>query len=412
MQCDTTSRYINKPTQLLVEAIAKKIQDTPQYRDNDNIQNAFKAYQKACQTPPAIVEYVKRHTDPNSPDAGFTKEQLELLMAAMIFRAAPTYGAITRVSADLSDLVSHEEARIINRNVMEEIGTDTESPHPHLLYQSMYHLGEALGCKAPSRISYRMARHLLDMRKLPEFSPEFGHNTVEDFPRLENYMREQENLLPKYALQQAGAGRDISPYRLPVAAHICDLVPPNIAEYQEAVSNITQCQTKPSTLKQTNIRRVAIGLMEMATREASSVDEFDNGNLSYIGAWDKVVRSYQGYMEPYQRPGALAWSKAHGDEHEGRKAGWDDSREEGHAADAREITLKILSYLSPEMLVETLQDVTHLTQMRNQLWEDVVKRMDDLVKISEENPHIPLKPTPEKHRFPKLSKPSSTNKQR
>ena len=82
--------------------------------------------------------------------------------------------------------------------------------------------------------------------------------------------------------------------------------------------------------------------LELAVREASSVDEHDTGKLSYIGAYGLLTDALLGHVPENKRAAVTAWTRAHNDEVAGQSVGWESAAEEGHAEDARALALQML----------------------------------------------------------------------
>jgi hypothetical protein len=134
---------------------------------------------------------------------------------------------------------------------------------------------------------------------------------------------------------------------------------------------------------------IATRLLELATREASSVDEHESGRLSYIGAWELLLANLLGHVSPEDQEALMGWVKAHNDEDCGRAVGWEGAAEEGHAEDARRQAMKVMRTLDSRAFAVTVREVAKLNQLRLEFWDDVVASMqagersgDYIIKIT------------------------------
>ena len=115
----------------------------------------------------------------------------------------------------------------------------------------------------------------------------------------------------------------------------------------------------------------ALRVLELAVREASSVDEHDTGKLSYIGAWGMVVDAMLGHIPYVDRDRALAWTQAHNDEAAGQSH-WLAGSPRRACDDARGTAVDILKTLNSEAFAQTLEGVTKQGNARLTFWDHVV----------------------------------------
>jgi len=400
--------YINLPTAILVGALGRLINNEKKFQTPE-VKEAFAAYQEVCQKTPAIMGYIDRHTDPKSPEAGLTKKQFTLLNASTIFRSSSTYATIPGAVAILQANGLRHEAEAIHRNAHEEIGG--KKSHVEMLYDSMEILGRATGCTSLNENSYNMARQILRLRQLPEFGQEFGNFPAKDYGRFVQQMNEEGQKLK--GLWYFPDSPHVYPRDFFDAVEICNLVPPSIADYHTEViraivgSGGFTCDS--DVLHPNNAKQLAIALFELATREASSVDEHGTGRLSFIGARGKFVNQYLGYLHKPKNKRRInnpdfdelnlvtQWSEVHSDPEIGKAGGWTDDAESGHASDARHIALDVMSPLNPEDFTAVLREVTRLSELRLKFWKDIVTQLDELGRIDKDNP-LPLKAEPSRQR--------------
>ena len=356
------NNYINKPTAALVTALNSIIQGRSDLRDNAEISEAFSSFKRTSETPPAIVGYIRQKTDPASASAGFTKEQLELLMFAVIARSSSTYGTIPGVVAHLALIGEHDAAATIAANAANETGDRNHTPHPTMLYDSYKILGDSLNVRYPTPASYHLTRHIIQGRT------KLGSNELDSVEAVESYLKTENLHVPPYTTE------DIT-----TALYFCHLIRPETIQYH---TQILQTESRMNDTGSAHYERnpydkqwLATRMLELAVREASSVDEYDTGKLSYIGAWELLVNQLVGHIPQQQHSKLLAWVHAHNDEETGQAIGWDGAAEVGHAEDARLHAVRIMESLDAPTFASVLNEITALNQSRLDFWQSKKKNI-------------------------------------
>ncbi len=377
------------------------------HSDNPNLLESINNFRQLSRQPPAIIDFILNGIDPSNPNAGFNKEQLETLLAAVMFRSSSTYASIPYLVADFNSLGMYDRARTINANASDEVGNKKNDSHATLLHNSLEMMAELLGCitfKNPLR--YYVTRKIIRIRRT---EPSFLASEIKGDLDLYSKMKEYNDAVGSKSPHQLpeitsilfpGGSTYASLAKLRDALYLANLIPDSFLDYHDQVLSITR-RTLPGKTYQIDKPELAIRALELAVREASSVDELDTGRLSYIGAYGKLFSAYTGYAtSPHllttnaatikKRVSALEeWALSHNDAATGQLSGWKHSAEEGHAEDAANIALRIISELSDEDYNHVLDEASSLSKARLCFWETTVKAVKDLEGVG---PKIKPKP--------------------
>lgn len=393
--------YINQPTAELVSRFQELAEDLTHsqadpFSDSSppKLQKALSEFEELGKKKPAIIDYIAEHTDPNNPEAGFTKRQMEILIASMIFRSSPTYSAIPAAVATSAAQGKHKEALRINDNAMEETGDSRHEPHSLLLYKSMKIVADALGVQSLNPNEYFLARHLSQLREDPEVKAIYRDNFCRDnFSEIndknEQYQRFQETY-KQFSDEMKEKGHIIhntpSPKEFAKAIYFADLLPEAISQYHETVLHQLQHDREAPSLSQ------LVEKIELARREASSVDE--PNNPSYIGSYGNFVHNHLGYISPKLHDDAREWVQQHNDDDIGQSK-WGGNAESGHANDACRVACDtIMEVGDPDLFAQALNRTNFLTKASLGFWDGVVERMEEVRRqdIERGEPPVPLKP--------------------
>jgi len=391
----TPSGYVNDSTEYFINELEKFVSNHENLANNQNVIEALNELKQACTEKPKIIDWLAHRVNSTAPRASLTKEQLELLMALMMFRSSSTYTAIPNVVKRLGAISMHDDAAKINSNAKEETGDKSHEPHPNLLYKNFRLLSETLSphCQAQGETtdmqylnpaSYQMARYIYRLRKT-ESNPAFGNNEG-DFEKFKAASRGK--LFPACTQED-----------FKTAVYICNLAPPGIADYHNEVLKRTEgCDEYGSgrAIRDPNDAfSLVVSVLELAVREASSVDE--PGRYSYIGSYGEIAKQYLSYVRKKVDDGyflsreatgrvrddIMKWSDNHNDAVTGKAQGWEASAEEGHAKDACEVALSktelaIEQGLSPDKFAAALHEVTELCRARLEFWNMGIERLESL----------------------------------
>ena len=351
--------YINDATAHLVNEIAVLVSSRDELSSSSAVQESLSRFRHTCSVTPSIIGYISTAIDAaGNRGEAFTSEQLELLMFAMIARSSSTYGTIPGVVAHLALIGEHSDAAILNENAKNETGDRRYKSHPTLLYECFAAIGEALSIPTLTPARYHILRYILLQKERQE-------STWTDAESVRAHLEASGLHFPKYA------DEDIA-----IALYYADRYDPALthlhSEVIEAESRLNErADATPSRNPYDEIW-LAVRCLELAMREASSVDDYTANRLSYIGAWGQVVEHLAPKLSPGSRKRATAWSEAHNDEAAGQAVGWEGAAEEGHAEDARLQAVKMIAALKPEAFSNVLNEVTRLNSLRLAFWDRVV----------------------------------------
>lgn len=367
--------YINRPTERLATDVEGLVRRRGDLRESDRVTKALRGFERICRRPPAIVEYVLGKTDPEGAGAGFTRDQIKLVMLSVVARSSSTWGTIQAEAALLSLAGDHDVAAVINANAMNETGDKDHRPHSLLLFDGFAALGEGLQVEALTPASYHLVRHIHRLRR------RLGDGGFADAGAIAAYLR-MNRICTRY-----------TPLDMQVALGYCDISDPAFTRYHsQTLRDVLGLEDldgiAPPRRNPYDSGWKALRLLELAVREASSVDEDDTGKLSYIGAWGMVVDSMLGHVPPAGRERALAWTRAHNDEATGQSAGWQGAAEDGHADDARGTAMDVLKTLDAETFARTLRGVAKQGNARLAFWDHVVAALESRDHAGE---RIPIK---------------------
>lgn len=366
------NEYINSATAALVEDLHKLIAEDARLAHDQTVSDAFTQFRRTCATVPSIVGYISKRLSmpPTSNIPCFSPQQIEILMLGVIARASSTYGTIPSVVAHLALVGEHAHAAILNENAKNETGDRGHAPHPILLFDCFKVIGEALSLNYLTPASYHILRYILIERG------KTGAPSLRDVESVKHIIARNEPHFPTYN------DDDIS-----VALYYSTLCQADIARLHSLTIKIeSRMDDRGSMTNQRNPydkHWLATRRLELALREASSVDEHDTGRLSYIGSWGRVVENLIPQIRPNDHERARAWAKAHNDEGTGQAVGWPGAAEEGHAMDARLQAMQMMRSVTPEIFASVLSEVTTLHDMRLAFWDDLVEDLLILDEVSD-----------------------------
>lgn len=357
--------FINGAVEALVTDLSNAISSNHQFALNDAVVDAFAEFEASCRIRPAIIDYIESRVTSTNNEIRFSSKQLQLLMLSIIARSSSTYGTIPGVVSHLALIGEHEDAAILNENAKNETGDRSNTPHPVLLYDCFKVIGEAFSIPYLTPASYHMLRLILIGRSK---RPERDLFTV---PGVKHYLLEQDLYVPRH--------RDEDVH---VALQYCNISTPNIALLHSDIlkmeSRMEDGTEAPSGRNPYDKLWLTVRRLELAMREASSVDEHETHRLSYIGSWGQVVDHLVSAIPEKNHHRARAWVEAHNDEIAGQAVGWSGAAEEGHAEDAREQAVQMMKTLRPTTFASALSEVTLLNNLRLKFWVSVVEGLSAL----------------------------------
>lgn len=363
-------RCINKPTEELMLALEKMGQQAS--KKSNKSKEVLEELRENLTQFPAILGYTKEIN--NKSKIGI--RQLQLLLMSVIFRSSSTYSTIPYLLTCLNLVSEYAWASIINKNLNEEAGNGLTPSHPQLLFENFRILGETFNIAFLTPASYSLTTllHQLDARhalKLTHDPKAFHH-----------FLLSKELYTPEYTSLD-----------LQTASYYYNLGGAGIISYHKHINE--------QLMNQTSDPRDALCLctqaLELAVREANSVDEQANGHLSFIGSYESVVNAILSKIPEDKRDQATVWFRVHNDVHLGKEAGWQESAEEGHAKDACNLAIYLLNRLSSESFVKVISAVNEICEQRSIYWDYVVKQLKNLEHEDEFlqlNNEIYLKETP------------------
>lgn len=353
--------FINAATGLLVDGLHRLICSQEELSASAAVSTSFAAFQETCTISPSIVGYVEARIAKAGNKTAFTPKQLELMMLGMIARSSSTYGTIPGVVAHLALIGEHSDAAILNENAKNETGDRAHIPHPSLLYDCFAVVAPAFSISALTPARYHILRLVLLTRQQ-------GAAELRTIADVQAYVDKAELHAPDHDEEDIG-----------IALHYADTYGPELNQLHsrviEAETRLDEAGGNVSARNPYDRRWLAIRCLELAMREASSVDEPETKRFSYIGAWGQVVEHLAPILPTADLPRARAWTEAHNDEAAGQAVGWEGAAEEGHAEDAWEQALKVMSKLTPATFSAVLDEVTKLNELRLRFWEEVVARL-------------------------------------
>jgi hypothetical protein len=344
------SDYVNPPTKQLLDAVEKFITDHNELAQHPQIIKAFDEFQAVSREVSAFVRLIDERRRGASAPADFTAKQITLIQIYMLLRTVSTYAAIPQLVGHLHLMGEYALAASINANAADEGGGKGALSHHEMLTNSLSIIADHVGALPVT------TKRLVAAIRIYELHDIIG-SQLDDPVALWARLKSHRPFLP------------ISRKELPIAIEIAALLNENMLHYHR---HIHKTLLMPTMVESSNKRFLALAALELAKREAESVDE-PGGNRSFIGAWEQLVESYRDRLSPDACQTALAWSKAHNSPEEAAKAGWSDkSTEDGHARDARELALYFLTFLNPSEFAHVLERVTENAQLRLQHWKFLV----------------------------------------
>lgn len=324
---------MNRSVQSLMDTLESTIASREKNRAHSDIEGSFRELQTAVLRGLPLSESLffdtqQRHLKPLSA------RQLQVLTMGVAFRSMSSYAAIGMAVVQLQTAGYYRWAAIINENLKDEVGDRTRRSHAELLYDNFRIVANRLG--------------------FTPIDPEVFLQIAASF-----------------AGEACGVIKQPGPADRQTVETYCGLADARMARYHHEVgANLLQ---PPPVHGQ-----ALIHALELAVREASSVDDFAAGKLSYIGVYGRVTECLVEGLDLEERRSAIAWAQAHNDESTGRDAGWNGASEEGHAEDAKRLVAELIPQATDAQLIHALKTVTHLTNLRGDHWAYVASLLTDL----------------------------------
>jgi PIN domain nuclease of toxin-antitoxin system len=343
--------YINLPTQQLLDSVEEYISHHSELSQHPNVREAFHSLETVSERVPSFVSYVTERLHLPLDCGGLNAGEIIQLEMFMLTRVLSTYPSIPLLVGQLHLCGEYGAAAQINSNAMDESGGKGKSSHHELLISSLNIIAKHLGGLPVT------TKLMVAAIQIYELKHKSARKKISDQELLWDQLLREGHYVP------------ISQEELPTAVELAGLLNDDMLRYHR---HVHKTLLQPSLYKTSDRRMLALATLELAKREAESVDEKE-ANLSFIGAWEEIVHFYKNQLSPDEYAKALAWSAAHNDEKEAKKAGWQDrSAEDGHARDARDVALHFLKALNPTEFVQVIEQVTENARLRLQHWDHLV----------------------------------------
>jgi hypothetical protein len=381
MMADDRSKlppYINDPTRLLVEMLARMIEDRPDWRDSYPLRAAFGEFDLVCRREPAIVGFIRRTAA--DPNGALTLDQIKLVMLATFMRSSSSYGTIPELVVMMNLASDYDFATKINDNAVHEAGTSKLTSHPKLLLQSFGVLSKAI------REHFRSHGQEIDFTPLTQASHAIlrqlfafqasSNGTLASFAEFQRFLGDAQIYIPPFTEDDYFTACNYSA--------LCDK---RIARYHSAIlAQILGMKDRFSLEEADHFRRdptdrrwLAQQAFEFCTREASSADV--GTSISYVGAYGLFAQALLGYVPKTERDVATRWWWVHSDEDVGEALGWGTTAEQGHARDAIELVDRLFEGLSAENATFAVRTATLMSHLRLKHWKAVTSRLVELGKL-------------------------------
>jgi hypothetical protein len=345
--------YINTPTRLLIEAIGNYISEKEELLQRPRVVKAFQALQEISEKVPSFVQYVEDNIDRNP--SSLSQKELTLIELYLMLRVLSTYTTIPVLVGHLQLCGEYEAAALINSNAIDEGGGKGNPSHHELMINSLNIVARQL------RSLPVTSKHLVTAIRIYELITGTPGIKISDHETLWGLLQSDAQHIP---IQKA---------ELHLAVEIAEMLDDNMLQYHRHIQETILTPPIPQIIgKQT----LAIATLELAKREAESVDEKES-NLSFIGAWEKLIQYYKSHLPLADYEKAIAWSAAHNNEEKAKNTGWyDRTAEDGHARDARTVALHFLKTLNATDFAETLEQITKNTALRLEHWDHLVDSLN------------------------------------
>jgi hypothetical protein len=357
--------YINTPTRLLVEAVGNYISEKDELSRDPRVVQAFQALQEISEKVPSFVQYVEESIDRN--DSGFSQKELTLIELYLMLRVLSTYTTIPVLVGYLHLCGEYEAAALINSNAIDEGGGKGNSSHHELLINSLNIIARRLGSLQVT------SKHLVTAIRIYELKKGTRGIRSSDDVTLWALLQSDPQYIP------------IQKTDLHMAVEIAEMLDDKMLQYHR---HIQETLLTPTMVQIISKQTLAVATLELAKREAESVDEKEH-NLSFIGAWEKFIQYYKSHLplDDYER--AIAWSAAHNDEEKAKNAGWyDRTAEDGHARDACTVALHFLKALNAIEFAETLEQITKNAVLRLEHWDHLVNALNRIRSSTDHNQRV------------------------
>jgi len=334
-------QYINSPTKQLMDAIGQHVADHCDLSQHPKVIQALESLQRVSEEVPSFVHFIDDYIRFSSNQAGFGQREITLIEMYLIMRVLSTYMTIPVLVGHLHLIGEYEAAARINSNAIDESGGKGNPSHHELLVNSLNIAAKSIGGLPVTTKRLLAAIQIYELR-----------NTASKIGDSEVLWARLKNDSQYLSIQKE---------ELPLVIKIAELLDGNMLRYHR---HIHKTLLIPTMLEPSNKQILALATLELAKREAESVDEKE-ANLSFIGTWERLIRFYGSRFHPDEYKMANAWAAAHNDGEEAKKGGWvDRSAEDGHARDARCIALQVL------------EQVTENAVLRLQHWDYLVTSLN------------------------------------
>lgn len=354
------NQYINDSVKTLVVSIQDIISRNKALKKNEDIKHALAIFDHTCRISPSTIHFIINKILQADGKLPFNLKQIQIIMAAVLARSSSSYGNIPSVVSHLSLVGAHAEAAILNENVLFGVGNRQSVPHSELLYESFRIIGEAFKVPWLTPASYHIFR-LISL----DGGVSAGLGTIAD---VRHFLESHAYYLP-----------DFHDEDIEVALHYRKLAGSDIVNLHSFVvlheAKMDDADVMVSARNPYKKNWLALRCLELAMREADSVDEFKTGRLSYIGCWGLFIEALMPWLPAIKHDRVRAWTQAHNDDLAGQATGRQGPADERHANDARFVALRMLNGLKPQTFAEVLNGVAELNQSRLAFWDIVAEKL-------------------------------------
>lgn len=352
--------------------------------ENRDLMRAYSDFADALRVPSPIYAYIQERLDPDQPQAGLYQDEIIAFGNALLFAVSFAPTRISDCVAKLFALGYYAQGALIARNLSVEVGHDREDAHIKLLFNSLNGLdfrlmpghdtgrgmmnGHFLGS-----MSYELAQAICFLREKTA-DPDFLSCDVTDRDAVLAAYREFETsmrrCLPNYAgllypiheVERGDQGRQysfgtVTPFGRALSA--LDTLPRDVGHLAWVHSAYA-----PSRFARGQEPEAITAMLHHTALE------MDAARKSHIWAYQKMVDSYAGWIEPGVRPAVMKWGHAH--------ISADSGVEEDHVREAVESLVYVMKCHHELDIAAGLDYAAEIFTARNRHWENVVSVMKDL----------------------------------